>query len=198
MVEFEKEIKDKLSPLTYDAKVLFSVLTSEKLYPNCVAFEERNNWRGSKILQEAISIIYHYLINDRLISVQDFESMITSIDLITPDTEDFSDIITSFALDACTSLIATLRFIMDKDINNLLEVSTYAIDTVYAFIQLKDNFNAFDPSSDIQTEHYDFMLREKNRQRILLDNLSKVNLITDKVIDELRNKESIIDISLLA
>jgi len=200
MDEFEKEIKDKLSLLTYEGKILFSVLTSEKLYPNCVAFENRNNWRGCGILQEAISLTYHYLINRSSVSISDFEDMITRIDLITPDTEDFSDITTSFALDACTSLIGTLRFIIDKDINNLLEVSTYATDTVYAFIQLKEDFNAFDPSSDIQTEHDDFMIREQERQRTLIKTIAgmKLSSLTDGMINQLRTAEPIIDLSLLS
>jgi uncharacterized protein YjaG (DUF416 family) len=119
------------------------------------------------------------------------------LNLLLPDTEDFTDVVTSFALDACTALMATIRFIVDKDVNRVLEVSDYAIDTVYAFIQLKENYDAFDPSSDIQTEHDSFMLQEKQRQISLISSLSESVKITDHVINRLKGNSPIIDLSLL-
>src|ERR1700744_5772778 len=113
MDEFKEDIEKGLLSLTYEAKILFSVLTSEKLYPNYVAFEARSDWGNSEILKEATSLVYYYLINRNSTSISDFDDIITRIDLITPDTEDFSDLTTSFALDACTALISTIKFIID-------------------------------------------------------------------------------------
>ncbi len=197
MDKFREEIEKGLSSLTDESKILFSVLTSEKLYPNYVAFEARNSWGNSEMLREIISLIYHYLIDNCSASLSDFCGIITRINLVTPDTEDFSDLTTSFALDACTALISTIKFIINKEISEVFEVSVFAIDTVYAFIQLKENFSAFDPSSEIQTEQDDFMIHEKSRQRNLINELSKIEKITEKLIVELRNNKPIIDISLL-
>jgi uncharacterized protein YjaG (DUF416 family) len=194
---FREEIKAKLSRLTYEAKALFAVITSEMLHPNYAAFKERNNWGDDNVLQDAISQIYYYIINSSLVSIAELEDIETRIEFITPDTEDFTDVVTSFALDACTALMATIRFIVDKDVNRVLEVSDYAIDTVYAFIQLKENYDAFDPSSDIQTEHDSFMLQEKQRQISLISSLSESVKITDHVINRLKGNSPIIDLSLL-
>ena len=200
MDEFINEISQLLNLLSHKAKVLFAALTSERLYPHYVIFEERNNWGDSQLLQEALSVIYQYLIDENLITDEEIKDITTRIELVTPDTEDFDGIVTSFALDACTSLCSTLDFIISRNDDDILDVATYSRDTVYAFVQEKEQFSTLDPSGDIQTEHDDFMVREKQRQRALLDKLMKADLktITDGLIDGLRDKRPIIDLSLLS
>lgn len=198
MDKYINEISHFLKPLSFRAKVLFAVLASERLYPNYVIFEQRTNWGNSQLLQEAISLIYQYIFDQNLFTPEEIQELITQIDLVTPDTEDFDDLTTSFALDACTSLFSTLNFILSRDENDILDVATYSRDTVYAFVQAKEQFDAFDPSSEIQGEHDDFMIHEKQRQRELLFKLSEIDLntITDELIDSLRDKHPIIDLSL--
>ena len=199
MSQFEKEIEEKLLPLSIKAKAIFAVLTCEMLYPNYVDFTQRTGWGNSKLLSDAISLIHIHLINSDLISISEIEDMMARIDLTTPDTEDFSDITTSFALEACTSIYSTLQFLLDENMGHLVEVVSFALDTIDSFIQEKEGMNSIDPSRDIQIENDDFMLREKKRQRELIAQLSKMNLdiITDDMMASLRTKHPIIDLSLL-
>ncbi len=198
MDAFKIEIKQLIKPLSFKAKALFAAITSERLYPNYVLFQERTAWGNSLLLKDAIALIYQYTINNSLISVEEVEYFKTRIDLITPDCDDFEDITTSFALDACTSLYCTLNFFISKDDNDIAAVATFARDTVYGFIKGKEQFDALDPSSEIQTEHDEFMVCEKQRQRDLIAKLSKIDLsiVTDALIDSLRVAYPIIDLSL--
>lgn len=199
MENFENILKGKLVKLPYKAKLLFGVIICEKLQPNYEAFAKRTNWGNNKVIIDGIALVYLYLINNTSVSISEIQSTIANIDLITPDTEDFEDITTSFALDSCTSLSSTLEFIINKDLQFVIDTSSFAIDTVYAFINLKENFDPLDASSEIQIEHDDFMVREKQRQMNLIEKLSKTNLemITDDLISSLRDSQSIIDLSLL-
>ncbi len=198
MDEFEVEIKQLIKPLSFKAKALFAAITSERLYQNYVLFQERTGWGNSLLLQDAIALIFQYIINNNLISVEEVEYFKTRIDLITPDTEDFEGTLTSWALDACTTLINTLNFFISKDDQEIFWVASTSLDTVDFFLYEKEQIDTLDESGKKQAEHDEFMVREKQRQRDLIAKLSKLDLtiITDELIDSLRVAYPIIDLSL--
>lgn len=199
MDEFRDEVEGLLEALPNKGKILFAALTSQKLYPNYVAFENNNNWGNHQILEDAISSIFQYLINEDLFTNQEIKEMIDRVDLATPNTEDFPGILTSFALDACASVLDTFQFIIDRDAKHIIDIATYARDTVDMFIGERENMNYLNRNMDIQIEHGEFMLKEKSRQRTLIATLANTDLkiITDELLNSLRNNESIIDLSLL-
>ncbi len=198
MDAFEIEIKQLIKPLSFQAKALFAAITSERLYPNYVLFQERTAWGNSLLLKDAIALIYQYTINNSLISVEEVEYFKTRIDLIMPDTEDFEGTLTSWALDACTTLINTLNFFISKDDQDIFWVASTSIDTVDFFLYEKEQMGTLDSSDEIQTEHDEFMVREKQRQKDLIAKLSKIDLsmVTDALIDSLRVAYPIIDLTL--
>jgi uncharacterized protein YjaG (DUF416 family) len=200
MDKFRNEIEQSIKKLTDKGKILFAILTCEKLYPNYVVFSGKQNWGNPEVLKEGISLIYQVIIKDDLFNEHEIKDIINSLNLVTPDTEDFESILVSFALDACTSLFSTLHYMINKDPEYILDVATYARDTVDMYIQEKDDMNSLDPSIDIQIEHDDFMIQEKQRQRDLITRLSNTSLdnITDDLIDSLRDKRPIIDLSLIS
>lgn len=199
MNSFEHEIKTKLTTLPEKGRILFSVLACEKLYPLYVAFEERYNWGCSKVISNAISLSYEFLIDNHVIGAAVIKDIIEKIDLVTPDMEDFGSPLGSFALNSATSIYSTLQYLLDGNINHITDVVSYALDTVDLFIQEKENMSSLDPSRNIQIEHDDFTLREHQRQRDLITRLSKMNLnkITDDLIADLQDGTPIIDLSLL-
>lgn len=199
MDAYRNEVKKLIETLDDRGKILFAVLTSERLYSNYVAFEQAYNWGEPQVLEEAISTVYLHLIKDDLIEDDEIEDLISRVELVTPDTEDFPGILTSFALDACTSVLGTLQFILDRDAEHIIDIATYARDTVDMFIQERDDMNSLDPSINIQIEHDDFMVREKERQRTLIKTIANMNLssLADGIISRLRTTEPIIDLSLL-
>lgn len=199
MDPFTEDLKIRISLLSKNARVLFAALTCEMLYPNYVVFEKRTGWGESEILMEAIAIIYQQVIKDGLYSVEEIEDMINRIDSITPDTEDFTDLSTSFALDACTSIYSTLNYLLENNLNHILDVVTYAIDTVDMFVQIKEDFNSPDPGIETKIANDQFMIAEKNRQLKLIKTLidADLSIITNEFIASLRSKNPIIDLSLL-
>jgi uncharacterized protein YjaG (DUF416 family) len=199
MDPYTEDLKIRISLLSKNARVLFAALTCEMLYPNYVAFEKRTGWGKSEILMEAIAFFYQKVIKDKLYSVEEIEDMINRIDSVTPDTEDFTDLSTSFALDACTSIYSTLNYLLENNLNHILDVVTYALDTVHMFVQIKEDFNSLDPGSETKIANDLFMIVEKNRQLKLIKTLTDADLsiITNELIASLRSKNPIIDLSLL-
>ena len=129
------QIQDLITSLSFQKKLVFAVLVCEKLYPNYVYFSNKNDWVNSEVLENAISNLYQYIYRSDLFSESEIEALIDEINQITPNTEDFEEIFVSFALDACTSILSTLNFILDKNTENIIDVATNATDTVDMFIQ---------------------------------------------------------------
>jgi uncharacterized protein len=200
MDKYRDEIKSKLLSISDKGKVLFAVLICERLYPNYVVFQKINNWGNPDVLQEGIALIRQYLIKEDLFESDEINSVIEQVDQITPNTEDFSGITTSFALDACTSVLSTLNFILDKDTEHIADVATYARDTVDMYIQEKGDLDANDPTIETRIEFDSFMIKEKNRQRELLKKLAAIEIInvTDKMIEGLKDLTPIIDLQIFS
>jgi hypothetical protein len=200
MDAYKEEVKSKLVAIPDKGKVLFAILICERLYPNYVAFQKINNWGDHSILQEGIALIRQYLIKEDLFDVDEITNVIESINEITPSTEDFSGIITSFALDACTAVLDTLEFLVDKNPEHIADVATYARDTVDMYIQEKDDLNANDPMIEEKIAKDPFMVKEKSIQRELLKKLTviKVETLTDNKIESLKDLRSIIDLQIFS
>lgn len=199
MDQYRQEIKRRLMPLKDEQKLLFAVLTCERLYPNYEYFQNTFSWGDSKVLSNAIGIIYQNLIKKDLFEKSEIQELINEIDVITPDTEDFSEIFVSFALDACTSLYSSLNFILDQKLEHIVDVAIYARDTVDMFIQERDNlsYDLVNVEDRIATDP--LMIHEKVRQIDVIDRLSlkKSTKIDNQLIEELRDKTPIINISML-
>lgn len=199
MDKFREEIKKEMLSVSDKGRVLFAVLVCEKLYPNYMRFQDLNNWGDHNVLKESISIMHQYLFKPELFKTDEIKELIERIDLITPNTEEFTDITTSFALDACNSIYDTLNYLVDKDIEHVVDVATYARDTVDMFVQEKSDLKSNDPGLEIKIENDQFMIAEKMRQRKLLKRIRRIDFerLNDRVVDSLRDKQKIIDLDLL-
>lgn len=193
MKRIEKDIKS----LSKSGKILFAVLTAEKLLPYYSAFQRSCDWGDVELLREGIDTIYLYLVDGNSLSDSSVADLLDRLDNITPDVDDFSHRLTSFALDACTSVAATLDFMLTSDDQHIVEVASYARDTVDRFIHLKNDpdFLRALPEKEIDEDPY--MVNEKIRQTKLIIALKEVNNqpITDTLIQNFRDPRALIDLS---
>jgi uncharacterized protein YjaG (DUF416 family) len=198
MDSYRDEIKPKLETLSQVNRLLFAVLTCEMLYPNYVFFNKRVDWGDSTVLQDGMILIYQSIFNGGKYKQKDVEVAISNVDMITPDTDDFPGLITSFALDACTSIYSTLTYLIDSNIENIVDVAIYARDTVDMFVQDKGNLKYGDPEIEYKIASDSFMTSEKKRQAELIFKLAHwVDKIDDSTIEQLRINHAIINLDLV-
>lgn len=197
--EYRNRISKKLAILNDGKKLTFSLLICERLFPNYVFFSIKYSFGNPSELKKIISTLIRDLLDKSKSSKID--NYINIVENITPDTEDYDTILASFALDACTSLLSTLYFLKDGDFENLVDVATYARDTVDMFIQERDDLDINDIQMDQLIEEDPFMQRELKRQFEVVDYLTNIKSESLSIIDlsSLRElaKDDIIDISLL-
>lgn len=200
MNQFEQDIKDKLIRLSEKKRILFALLIVDKLYPHYAAFQGKYNWGDSALLFDAIGLVYQYIIDDSSVFNREIEDTIAKIDKIIPDMDDFGSALSSFALNASISIQNALKYLVDKNIDNITDIVSLTLDTLDLFIQDKEDFDTLDPSRDIQIEHDSYMVQEQERELEIIEKLSKLqtNLITKEVIESFRRDRPIIDLSLLS
>lgn len=196
MDKYREEIMVELKQLTREKKVLFGIITSLQLFSNYKSFEEKENWGNSRVLELVIENTYQRLFSLSFFNKEDIHQQIERVESITPDTEDFSSILVSFALDACTSVISTLLFILDNNDEHIADVAIYARDTVDMYIQEKDDLSLIDKDLEEYIENSQFMQIEKAKRKQLIREISLLNNLDFGNIQRFKT-EPIIDLTLL-
>lgn len=136
--EFEKQIAQKIKNATELERTLFGLDICKRLAPDYTNFEIKNNWGDSKALNESIKFIETFL-NESKNDLDKLDSIISEIDSIIPDTEDFSDWDVSYALNASVSVYELLMYLKDKDFSHILTISALMTDNIDFKIQMNNN-----------------------------------------------------------
>lgn len=199
MDNFRNETSVKLNKIPDKGQILFGVLICERLYPNYGAFQKAFNWGNSTTLQEGIALLRQYIIKGDLFDDHDVKDIIERIDWVTPNTEDFSSIIVSFALDACTSVQSMLNYLLDKNVENIVDVACFSRDTVDMYVQEIEGLKNYDPNLEEKIRSSEYMIREMEFQKGLLNKIVITDLsrITDEIVNNLSGGGVGINLSLL-
>lgn len=195
---FIEQIKNDIQALNKRNKIVYCLLISEKLLPNYKYFCNIYKFGEIKKLEQIIDILYDYVFDKINVSHEEINIYLNEIEEITPDTNDYSTILVSFALDACTAIISTLNFIKSENDNHVLDVASYARDTVDMFIQERDDLDLNNRELETLIENDNLMKKEKEKQKRIIEYLKKHDIINKMFIEELReiNSGNIININI--
>ena len=103
MDNYKIYLTKELEQLTSQNRLLFAYWISKRLFHNYVYFNNVTSFGDIDVLFEAFNLIEKYL-KYNIKDENDIRDAIYSVDLNTPDTNDFSTILVSFALDSCNAL----------------------------------------------------------------------------------------------
>ncbi|WP_350284654.1 DUF416 family protein [uncultured Croceitalea sp.] len=192
MDKYEVELGKKLKKLTKRNKLLFAFWVSKRLFNNYVYFNKRMSFGDIDAMLDAINLIEESLKTDTT-NIDEVKRVITSIDNNAPDMDDFSTILASFALDSCNSLYESLEYILDEDDSHVINIGTYARDSVHMFVQELEGLDYEDPKFECKMHSNQFMIKEMSAQDSVLSKLAKSDVDISKDI----TFENIIDPSLV-
>lgn len=162
---------NKLKELGFTKQLAFAYLTCERLYPNYVYFSNNYNFGDSGILRTAIDYLYDNLFENNP-DKNKVNSLIKKVDKNTPDTEDFATIFVSSALDACTCILDSLTFLLNKDFSKIEYISSYGFDTVDMYVREVENIEAADKNFIQKVSEHILMKRELSIQQGIIAFLS--------------------------
>lgn len=195
MDSFQIDTRTALGTLSKKGQLLFSAITCVPLYPNYEYFAKTFRWGSPQVIQHAINEIFMILKEEKPYLARQVQDLIDAVDLVIPDTEDFSDIACSQALDAGVAVSYTLEYIKSQDLESVVNVAVCARDTVDMYIQVRDDFDSNDPLCEFRIESDYLMVREKARQELLIKKLTilKLDSVGDGLIKSLLPQLPIIE-----
>lgn len=189
-------IKNQLEKLSNKHRLVFAASCCERLIPNYKIFSEEVKWGDYPFLRNCLDVIWKYILDDE-INETDIIELMNDFDLIIPDTEDFESILTSAALDASCAVRQTLECCLKSNLQQLVEIASFAHDTLYMYIQVKESFDYNDPDFSKKIYSNSLMVKEIKKQISDLDYLSKLTQIDTQGINVFRqSSQSNIEIDL--
>ncbi len=167
---------NKLKGLGFTKQVAFAYLTCERLYPNYIYFSNNFGFGSPGVLRGAIDYLYLNLFETNPDKTK-IDLLIKDVDNNTPDTEDFTTIFVSSALDACTAISDSLGFLVDKDFSKITYVSSYGFDTVDMYIQEIENIEPTEKNFRQRVNDHPLMKKEILIQQGIITFLCNANSI---------------------
>lgn len=198
MDKYRSIIQQGIKSFPKKGKVLFGFLIAERLYPNYLWFEKKEKWGNHIILANGFITVYEYLAENLIIDDLEIQNLIEQIDIVTPDTDDFSHITVSFALDACTAIRGVLSYLLNGIEEEIVDVAIFARDTVDMFVQEKYDLQLSDPNFEFLIAEDPLMKKEKNKQLDIIRKIELLNLddLNSKIIETMRTKDPIIELEI--
>jgi uncharacterized protein YjaG (DUF416 family) len=154
---------------------IFAYITCERLYPNYVYFSKNFNFGDTYSLDNANAFIYKHIFSQE-IDVSLIRSFIKQVDNIIPEPAHFDTILASSALDACTTTIEALEFLLDGDALRLDYISTFATDTTDMYVsEIQDlDINVDRENYQLKVDSHTIMITEIEVQKGIISYLSKI------------------------
>jgi len=160
-IEWLTELPDLLIGLARRKRLLFLAACCERQFGNYAQFHKETGWGDPQVLCDGLQSLWNYTDN---IDITNLKNIRRAIEAVTPDTEEFKSVYTSSALDAAIALLESLDYCVDDDISHCLQVACLCRDSIYMFIQLREDYGY---SDDYEAKIYfdPLMTRELQAQR---------------------------------
>jgi uncharacterized protein YjaG (DUF416 family) len=181
-------LKQQLNGLSFSQNLAFSAACCERILPNYNAFSRTENWGNPGLLRAAVDEVWQILQGKPVDRVKINQLMKDCEDVI-PDTEDFTSEYTSAALDASIAVYEILNACIDEDILHIVEVAKCARETVYMFVDERDNLESYSAEQILGKSIFThpLMLREITQQEQDLQLIRNTNRLDESFLKMLRN-----------
>jgi uncharacterized protein YjaG (DUF416 family) len=155
--QFYDRLSKQLTLLPKDRLINFAVNICERLLADYVDCYHEFNWGDPEILKKSIQYGRDSVSN--AIDEEKVNQLLADLDEVLPDIEEFTDPLGSYALNAGCAVFELLEYLINPEIDHLLNISSAITDT----IDYKLGEQESDLSDDELTTHPE-MLKEWNYQ----------------------------------
>ncbi|MEM9364052.1 MAG: DUF416 family protein [Bacteroidota bacterium] len=128
--EYTEQLKSEIKKSSEKQKLDFAKEICERLLPDYYNFVQKTNWGDANVISRAWKLIENFS-NEQPTRAEIIREMIIELEKNTPDTEDFGQISGSLALNSCAAITETLKFILDKKSERIMDITSFSYDTVY-------------------------------------------------------------------
>lgn len=179
----------QLEGLSKDRRVAFCAACCQRMLHNYDKFSRMENWGRPHLLTTALAAVWSCL-EGRPLAKARIDELARECEEVAPDTEQFSSLYASSALDAASALVETLRCCEDGDPRRGVIVGGAARDSVDMYLQMRDQLDPRAPTLEAAILRDPLMKRELERQRADLATLRTAPILDREVLSSLRESSS--------
>lgn len=155
--DFVETFKNQVNALSHEKGLELAITISKELFPEYQKFSETHNWGDPELLLEAIKLCEES--RTRVLDKSDIDPLITSLEKVIPDTEDFGDYDGSYALNAGAAVLSALLYTIDKSAKYLFDIGILYTDAI--------DFKLHE-TNVVQNEIDNHRLMQEARQRLMV------------------------------
>lgn len=166
-------LKDRLKKLDNKRQLAFGALCCERLLPNYLAFQQDAGWGDIAPVRKALDCVWVYL-RDQPLSSEEIKNVTASCESAAPNSEDFVSLYVTSAQDACFAVCGLLDYLLESDVDKVVQAATYATDSVDLYVQEIENMAPNDPQFEQKILTHRLMQRELTQQE---EDLKAIELV---------------------
>jgi len=139
---YSKEVtQHQLELLPSRSRVAFGLSCCERMLPNYMAFKREVKWGDEQPLRKALDELWKHVEGETMDTAK-VRSLTKECEVVAPDSENFSALLTTAAQDACFAICSVLDYVLQENPERIAKASSFAIDTLDLYIQeLQDGFS---------------------------------------------------------
>ena len=177
-------------------QAVFSALNCEKMLPSIEKFDEGEASPAIDSFEKAIAAIYSFAIGLPT-SLQEYQALKDEVESYWPDLDESENEFASYGFDAFVAMSEALNFVLSGDLSHVINCAAAVIDTVDMYVQMVSEVEP--PAAELEAFILSspLVIREANRQQMILKELSKISVIDSSIIADLRSlneQEPLIDL----
>ncbi|SER61446.1 DUF416 family protein [Pedobacter rhizosphaerae] len=127
-IAFSTQLASQIASLSRSQRLAFGLDLCNRLLPDYITFFQEYNWGDAEVLIRSLE--YVKSATDTEIDEDKVNQLMDELDLVIPDTEEFGDFSTSYAINASCAVWELLEYLLDDDQTHFMHMSTLATDTI--------------------------------------------------------------------
>lgn len=142
---------------------------AKRLLPGYEGFSKKYELESKLDVLVAAMASIHSWLNSSVIDADAVSRLLKEVEKITPETEDYDDILVSFALDSAVSVLLSLKSLIETPAEFVNDISTLSTDSADRVVREVMGVTQFNPGVEKDILDHPVMKREVEAQRSILD-----------------------------
>jgi len=160
----EQRLRKQLAVFNAAGLIAFSLSVAERLLPNYRRFVRETGWGDEAVLRRALDLGWSWL-EHGVVERREAQRLQDACLKQAPDTDDFTTILVSSALDAANSAAIVAELVVESDVEKAVEIASYGRDTVDMYVQELENMPSNSTDLEERIRLHELMQRELINQR---------------------------------
>ena len=179
------KLKKQLRKLDSKKQLIFGIICCEKMLPNYLAFQKDTGWGDIAPIRKALDYVWMFILN-KPVDFQEIEKITLLCESVAPSSDDFTSLYVTLAQNTCFAVCSLLDYLLISNVDKIVQVATYAIDSIDLYIQETENLKSTDPLLEQKILKHLLMQRELRQQKESLNTVELITSIDEASLTELK------------